>query len=255
MAPHSRANALRPNAVLESADLDSSSEAYARRFSGPVGRWFLQVQTGATLAALAGLGDGARVLDVGGGHAQIAPPLIEAGYQVTVVGSAPDCKQRLGPWLETGQCRFRVADLHHLPYDDAAFDAVVCYRLLAHSVNWRRLLGELCRVAGQRVLIDYPSRRSVNVVSPRLFDLKRSVEGIMTRRFSLFGRREIADAFEAAGFQVTREQPQFLLPMALYRLAGSAAFARATEWPGRALGLTRWLGSPVIVRADRRLPA
>jgi hypothetical protein len=93
------------------------------------------------------------------------------------------------------------------------------------------------------------------VVSRRLFDLKRSVEGVMTRRFSLYGRQEIADAFAAAGFRVTSEHAQFLFPMALYRLAGSARFARAAEWPGRTLGLTRVLGSPVIVRADRRLPA
>jgi SAM-dependent methyltransferase len=255
MASRPQAKALPPNAVRESADLDSSSEAYARRFSGPVGRWFLHVQTGATLAALAGLGDDARVLDVGGGHAQVAPPLVEAGYHVTVVGSAPACSQRLGPWLDSGRCEFRVADLHHLPFEDGAFDAVVCYRLLAHSVNWTRLIAELCRVAGRRVLLDYPSRRSVNVVSRRLFDLKRSVEGVMTRRFSLYGRQEIADAFAAAGFQVASEHAQFLFPMALYRLAGSATFARAAEWPARPLGLTRVLGSPVIVRADRRLPA
>ena len=82
--------------------------------------------------------------------------------------------------------------------------------------------------------------------------MKRSIEGVMTRRFSLYDRQEISSAFEAAGFQVTAERPQFLLPMVLYRLAGSARFARAAEWPGRRLGLTRALGSPVIVRADRR---
>ena len=238
--------------MRETADVDSSSEQYAHRFSGPVGRWFLRVQTRATLAALAGLGEGATVLDVGGGHAQVAPPLIEAGYRVTVAGSSPSCGERLEPWTSTGRCRFDVADLQHLPYESATFDAVVCYRLLAHSVNWTRLVGELCRVAAQRVILDYPSRRSVNIISRRLFDLKRSVEGITTRRFSLYGREEVAEAFEAAGFQVAGEQPQFLLPMALYRLAGSAAFARMAEWPGRHMGLTRVLGSPVIVRADRR---
>ena len=42
------------------------------------------------------------------------------------------------------------------------------------------------------------------------------------------------------------------MPMALYRLTGSVHFARAAEWSGRVVGLTRMLGSPVIVRADRR---
>jgi SAM-dependent methyltransferase len=192
------------------------------------------------------------VLDVGGGHAQVAPPLIAAGYRVTVVGSDRSCGRLLDPWTSTGQCGFEVADLHHLPYADRAFDAVICYRLLAHSVDWRRLVAELCRVAAGRVLVDYPSRRSVNVVSHGLFDMKLSIEGGTTRRYAMYGRGEIADGFERAGFQVTEERPQFFLPMALYRLARSAALGRTAEWPARALGLTRAFGSPVIARAERR---
>ncbi|MDQ2673475.1 MAG: methyltransferase, partial [Chloroflexota bacterium] len=71
----------------EDADVESSSEAYARRFAGPVGQWFLELQARLTLESLAGLPPGATILDVGGGHAQLAPPLVEAGYRVTVVGS------------------------------------------------------------------------------------------------------------------------------------------------------------------------
>jgi SAM-dependent methyltransferase len=192
------------------------------------------------------------VLDVGGGHAQVAPPLIAAGYRVTVVGSERSCGRRLERWTSTGHCAFDVADLHHLPYADRAFDAVICYRLLAHSVDWRRLVAELCRVAASRVLVDYPSRRSVNVVSQGLFDMKLSIEGGTTRRYAMYGRKEMASGFEQAGFRVTEERPQFFLPMALYRLAGSAALGRAAEWSARAIGLTRALGSPVIARADRR---
>jgi ubiquinone/menaquinone biosynthesis C-methylase UbiE len=251
MASHPRAATVRA-AVRENADVESSSDQYARRFHGAVGHWFLGVQTRITLDALAGLPAGAKILDVGGGHAQVAPALLDAGYRVTVVGSDESCGQRLAPWTSTGRCAFEVADLQHMPYADASFDAVVCYRLLAHSINWTRLIAELCRVAADRVIIDYPAKRSVNLVSRRLFDMKRSIEGVTTRRFSLYGRREIAGAFAAAGFDVAQERPQFLLPMALYRLAGSVLLARAAEWPGHRLGLTRILGSPVIARADRR---
>lgn len=236
----------------ETADADAATDEYARRFAGAVGTWFLAVQTRLTLAALAGLPRGARVLDVGGGHAQVAPPLAAAGYRVTVVGSDRTCGRRLEPWIAAGRCGFAVADLQHLPYADRTFDAVICYRLLAHSVDWPRLVGELCRVAAARVVVDYPSRRSVNVVAQRLFDMKLSIEGGTTRRYALYGRGEIARGFEQAGFRVTDEQPQFLLPMALYRLARSAALGRAAEWPARLLGLTRAFGSPVIARADRR---
>jgi ubiquinone/menaquinone biosynthesis C-methylase UbiE len=236
----------------ENADVEASTDEYARRFEGSVGRWFLEVQARLTLAALAGLPESATVLDVGGGHAQLVPPLLGAGYRVTVVGSDRSCGRRLEPWTSAGRCHFDVADLQHLPYADRAFDAVICYRLLAHSVDWRRLVGELCRVAAHRVLVDYPSRRSVNFVSHRLFDMKQSIEGGTTRRYQLYGRGEIAGGFARAGFQVAEERPQFLLPMALHRLSRSARLARAAEWPARVLGLTRALGSPVIARADRR---
>jgi hypothetical protein len=40
--------------------------------------------------------------------------------------------------------------------------------------------------------------------------------------------------------------------MALYRALGSAALARALEGTASALGLTRALGSPVVLRLERR---
>jgi ubiquinone/menaquinone biosynthesis C-methylase UbiE len=237
----------------EDADVESSSETYARRFDGPVGRWFVDSQTRITLECLAGLPAGATILDVGGGHAQVAPPLLEAGYRVTVVGSDASCGERLESLIGIGRCRFDVGDLQALPYGAEAFDAVICYRLVAHSVAWRRLISELCRVARYRVIVDYPARRSVNLASNALFRIKRSIERGTTRPFALYGRGEIARAFEAAGFAVTSAHPQFLLPMALYRLAGSVRLARTAEGLARSLALTGLLGSPVIVRADRRL--
>lgn len=237
----------------EDADIESSSEKYARRFEGPVGRWFVDSQTRITLECLAGLPAGSTVLDVGGGHAQVAPPLVEAGYRVTVVGSDPVCGQRLEPLTSAGRCRFDVGDLQALPYGPESFDAVVCYRMIAHSVDWRRLIGELCRVARHRVIVDYPARRSVNVASNALFTIKHSIERGTTRPFALFGRGEVSRAFSDAGFAVSSTRPQFFLPMALYRLAGSVRMARTAEGLARSLALTGLLGSPVIVRADRRL--
>jgi SAM-dependent methyltransferase len=243
-----------PPPLRENADVEAATEEYARRFAGSVGCWFLEVQTRLTFAALAGLPVGATVLDVGGGHAQVAPALAEAAYRVTVVGSERSCGRRLAPWCSAGLGRFDVADLHHLPYRDLAFDAVICYRLMAHSIDWHRLVGELCRVAAHRVVVDYPARRSVNVLSGRLFTMKRRVERGTTRPYAMYDRDEIAACFARAGFRVTKELPQFFLPMALHRLAKAAWLGRAAEWPARALGLTRVFGSPVIARADRAVP-
>src|SRR5687767_14815796 len=104
-----------PDDLREDADIVTSSEDYARRFAGSVGRWFLETQARLTFELLRPLPAGASVLDVGGGHAQIAPALIDAGYNVTVVGSHPVCGARLAPWTASGRCRFEVADLRSLP--------------------------------------------------------------------------------------------------------------------------------------------
>jgi SAM-dependent methyltransferase len=236
--------------IREDADIGTSSEDYARRFTGSAGRWFIETQTRLTLALLRVLPVGATVLDVGGGHAQITPPLIEAGYEVTVAGSDPSCSARLQPWIAAGRCRFQVANLRALPYPDRSFDAVVCLRLLPHSVDWRHLIGELCRVAQRSVVLDYPSLRSANIISERLFELKKGIE-LNTRRFITFSPSQIRGAFASCGYEVRAERPQFLWPMVLHRVANRSALSTAAELPGRVLGLTRWFGSPILVRADR----
>ena len=237
--------------IREDADIESSSDHYAERFAGPVGEWFLQLQADITIRALSGLRAGTTVLEVGGGHAQVTPALIRAGFDVTVAGSDPSCAQRLRPWLDRAECRYITADLLALPYEDQHFDAVLCYRLVAHSIDWKRLLAELCRVTRRRVLIDYPSTRSVNVISDSLFAAKHQMEGGSTRRFLLFSPGEIRAEFERLRFTVATHTPQFFFPMVLHRSLGSSAISRALETPMRLAGLTHWLGSPVIVGADR----
>ena len=101
------------------------------------------------------------------------------------------------------------------------------------------------------MVVDYPTRRSVNAVSGLLFGLKHGVEGD-TRPFRVFRDREIEEAFAAHGFAPTGRRPQFLAPMALYRALGSAELARGVEGAMRALGLTALLGSPVVLRLERR---
>lgn len=236
-------------AFPETADIETSSADYATRFRGEVGAWFLAEQAAAMRDLLRPLPAGARVLDVGGGHAQLTPVLVESGYDVTVAGSSDTCAERLAPWLGAS-CRFEVANVVALPFADRAFDAVVSVRLLPHVTAWQAVVGELGRVAEHMVVVDYPSKRSVNVIAEMLFAAKKRVEK-NTRPFTSFHPREMTEAFRALGFSRFDARPQFLWPMVLHRMIGSAAVARALEGPGRALGLTRALGSPVILRASR----
>jgi SAM-dependent methyltransferase len=240
-----------PGQLHEDADLETSSEDYARRFAGDVGRWFLEVQARSTLELLAGLPPGSRILDVGGGHGQIAPALVGAGHKVTILGSSSACGHHLPSRMHLARYEFETGDLRALPYPDRSFAAVTCFRLLPHSVDWRHLVGELCRVAELAVVADYPSSRSVNQFANRFFSFKRKVER-NTRPFELFEPAEIEREFARHHFDVRAERPQFLLPMVLYRMAGSHRLGRLAERPGRWLGLTRYFGSPIVIRADRR---
>jgi 2-polyprenyl-3-methyl-5-hydroxy-6-metoxy-1,4-benzoquinol methylase len=234
----------------EDADVETSSEGYALRFEGPVGRFLLERQAEATLDLLRSF-PGANVLDVGGGHGQLTGPLVDAGYAVAVLGSDASCEARLREWTAAGRARFVAGDLLAPPLPDRSFDVVLSYRLLPHVRRWPELVAGLARLARRAVIVDYPTRRSVNAAAFILFGLKKGVEG-NTRPFAVFSDAEIEAAFAAHGFAPTGRRPQFFFPMALHRGLRSAGVARSLEGAAAALGMTRAFGSPVILRLERR---
>jgi SAM-dependent methyltransferase len=234
----------------EDADVETSSAGYARRFAGPVGGFFLDRQAEATLDLLRAF-PRASVLDVGGGHGQVTGPLLAAGHVVTVLGSEASCEARVREWTGTGRASFVAADILSPPLADRSHDVVLSYRLLPHVRRWPELVATLCRLARLAVVVDYPTRRSVNAAAGILFGLKKGVEG-NTRPFLVFSDDEVEREFARHGFRPTGRRPQFFFPMALHRGLGSARVARGLEGAASALGLTRALGSPVIVRMERR---
>lgn len=235
--------------IRETPDIETSSEGYARRFSGEVGRFFLEIQNAAVLDLLAPW-PGAKVLDVGGGHAQLAPALVERGFRVTVAGSEEVCRERLDRALPPGSFEFRACDLLDLPYPDRSFDVVISLRLLAHVERWRQLIAELCRVASKAVILDFSDSRSFNQLYGPLFSWKKAVEG-NTRTFHIFKPGEVAAEAARHGFGHPVERRQFFLPMVVHRAVKSGRFSRMSERVSSALGLTSWLGSPIVLRIER----
>ena len=156
-------------------------------------------EAGRIFVGLHRLGARPSILDVGGGHGQLTAPLVQAGHDVTVYGSSPTCAARLRPWTAEGRVRFASGDLLRSPFRDRAFDVVLSYRLLPHVPAWRQLVGELCRLAGRAVLVDYPTVRSVNAFSGATFGLKKRVEG-NTRSFAVFRDADVESAQIASEF-------------------------------------------------------
>lgn len=234
----------------EDPDIETSSEGYASRFGGEVGRYFLGVQTAIALEMLAPY-PGARVLDVGGGHAQLAVPLVERGYDVTVVGSDEVCRERLDRLLPRDRFAFQACDLLRLPFADRSFDVAIAFRLIAHVERWREVVRELCRVAERAVILDYSDTRSFNVLYGPLFGLKKAIER-NTRTFLIFRPGEVAAELARHGFGRPVTRRQFFLPMVIHRAVGRGGFSRGVERVSGFLGLTRALGSPVMLRAERK---
>jgi ubiquinone/menaquinone biosynthesis C-methylase UbiE len=230
----------------ETADIHTSSDEYAMRFSGSVGQWMLAVQEQITLGMMRRF-DQASVLDVGGGHGQLALPLCRDGWRVTVVGSDESCRHRIQSAVDSGACTFTVGNAIALPFPDKSFEWVLCFRLLTHCERWPELVRELCRVARQSVIVDYPTGQSLNAIAPALFGAKKKFEK-NTRTWALFRHRQVLAEFSKNGFVPAEIQKQFFLPMVLHRMLKIRALSAAMEAICRGLGLTRRWGSPVIVR-------
>jgi ubiquinone/menaquinone biosynthesis C-methylase UbiE len=233
----------------ETADIETSSEDYAQRFSGKIGEWFLKVQEEATLRMI-NLYPSASILDVGGGHGQLTEALIRNECKITVLGSSQICKNRIRELVDQGRCEFTTGNILDLPYPDNAYDVVMSYRLLPHVTRWSKLIAELTRVARRAVIVDYPTIRSINCISPFLFDFKKRLEK-NTRPYTLFRESELIEVFRSHRFVVSERYPEFFLPMALHRILKSPAFSSLAENVFHGIGLTSLFGSPVILKLTR----
>lgn len=230
----------------EAPDIETASDAYAKRFSGAVGEWFLSVQAEATLRMLAPY-PGASVLDVGGGHGQTAAPLIENGYDLTILGSSEACKTQVGDLVEKGRCRFDVGDVIDLPYPDDRFDIAISYRMLPHIRRWKKFLSEMSRVSRIAVVIDYPDMRSFNYFKKYFFGIKRKVER-GTREYKCFEMSSLLGWFKELGLSHSDHYRQFFWPMFLHRAINSVRLSILAEKTCRRVGVTSLWGSPVILK-------
>lgn len=228
--------------LTETADIETSSSDYASRFKGEVGEWFLRKQLSITKTLLSSTAG--TILDVGGGHGQLANPLSKDGFNITVVGSSEICKKRLLP-----EVNFVQGNLISLPFSNSSFDTVMSFRFISHCGAWEQHLRELARVAKKQVIIEYPVWVSLNALTPILFSLKKKIEK-NTRTYRLFYHSEIQNVLTQASFKESKREGQYVLPMALYRGIGKAGISDNIEKILHSVGLGV-IGSPVITSWEK----
>lgn len=232
------------------ADPDMAERFDTMRFGGPIGALLAESQERVLLDFL---GDvrGRAILDVGTGTGRAALALAARGARVRGLDASAEMLAVARRRADAAglDVEFTTGDAHELPVDTASADAVVSLRVLMHTPGWDRCIAELCRVAREKVVVDFPSAASVAAFQSlaRRAGLARHREA-----YRVFRLKTIDAAFAAHGFVVTGVHRQFVLPIALHKAVGVPAFTRGTERALRTIGLLRLFGSPVTVLAVRQ---
>ena len=233
------------------ADPGMADRFDAMRFSGPIGT-LLAASQEEVLASFLGPLEGRTVVDVGTGTGRAAIGLARRGARVTGVDASPEMlRVARARTTEAGlDATFDVGDAHRLPYPDRAFHCAVSLRVLMHTPDWRQCLAELCRVAGDRVVFDYPA--ALSAAALQAFGRRlAAAAGRSVEAYRVLKSSDVRRTLEASGFRVEQVHRQFVLPIALHKAMGSRAFTVGVERALAAAGLLRLLGSPVTVVAVR----
>lgn len=221
------------------------------RFSGPIGRMIAATQEQVIANFLDPLA-GRSVLDVGTGTGRGAIALARRGAVVTGVDASTEMLDvaRRRATEENVAVTFAREDAHGLPFEDRAFDAVLCLRVLMHTPDWRQSLSELCRVARAQVVFDYPSLTSAAALESAARRAAHAA-GARVEAYRVFSDRAVRAALRANGYRIKGVHRQFVLPIALHKRFNSESATRRVEAAMARLGLNWLLGSPVTVLAER----
>jgi len=223
-----------------------------QRFGGPVGQ-LVGAREADAITRLAAPISGQSVLDVGTGTGRIAMVLAKAGASVTGLDASEEMLKvgRERAAAQQARVQFVAGDAHALNFPDRSFDVVVSSRVLMHTPRWDVCVAEMCRVARSRVVVDYPSARSLVLLQSLYRRASHALGGGASQPYRVFFDRDLATAFQRNGFHIRERDRHFVLPIGFYKLFGSARIAELSESALRRLGFARMFASPVTVLAER----
>lgn len=147
-----------------------------------------------------------RVLDMPCGGGRVSLHVAGKGYTMSLGDlSEPMLAIARENVAKAGlSCSVEWQDIEALTYGDRAFDTIVSFRLFHHFPNHyirRRAVRELCRVAGQFVIISYFSTKSVTSVRRKL---QSALGGKKSSKYST-PLCEVRGYFEEAGFELVKD--------------------------------------------------
>ncbi|EXI78551.1 MAG: Mg-protoporphyrin IX methyl transferase [Candidatus Accumulibacter appositus] len=114
-----------------------------------------------------------RVLDLPCGGGRVSVHLARWGYQMSAADHSVAMPQIARQSLAGNgiDCPLEQQDIEQMTYADVQFDTIVCFRLFHHfptSDIRQKAVSELCRVAGNQVVISYSSPYSASSFARRL---------------------------------------------------------------------------------------
>lgn len=241
------------------ANADVAEGFDALRFSGEIGQLLLETQERILTDALTPA-PGRTIADVGTGTGRAALALARTGASVVGIDASNEMlavaarrareADARGDFGAAGNVRFERGDAHALPLGDRSVDGAVCLRVLMHTPDWRRCLGELCRISRSRIVFDFPATASAAALQAGARRIAHAA-GMKTEPYRVMRASAVRRELARHGWRVRSEHRQFVLPIAVHKKIGSAAFTRRAEGVLAATGLLRLFGSPVTMVAER----
>jgi len=234
------------------ADPNTARRFDQTRFGSPMGQ-LVAAREAETFSRMAGAVAGRTVLDVGTGTGRLALLMTGAGASVTGVDASDEMLKvaRERAAAQHADVHFAIGDAHALAFPDRSFDVVVSSRVLMHTPRWQVCVDEWCRVARDRVVIDYPSASSFALLQSLWRRVSYALGGGARQPYRVFSDGELRAAFEKNGFRIRERYGQFVLPIGFYRLFRSTRIAETTEEIFRRLGVSRVFASPMTILAER----
>ncbi len=159
------------------------------------------------------------VADIGTGTGRIASGLRQGdiGLHPRIIGIDTSSAMLSAAARKDPMIQLLRANAHTLPLPDRLADLTVCFRVLMHSPDPVRLIGELARISRGVVILDFPSTRSVAWLHSCLRRIRAHFRKD-TQTFRTFTFEQVEEIFACSGFSVRAISGRFVLPVFFHRL-------------------------------------